>query len=306
MEENACKYVNSRGLLKSCNIHSRRPISSIQQMIEYDFKDIKDGSSLYVASSALKHFVAYILPVLTHKVVIVSGDCDETCWNDLFTSYKDFLAFIENDKIIHWFSQNCIAVHPKLTQMPIGLDYHTMSNNHPKWGPKLKPVEQEKVLNEIISSPNIKPFWEREIKCYSNFHFCMTTRFGYDRQDALKNIPKDLVYYEPVHLLRQDSWNNQIKHAFVISPHGGGLDCHRTWEALVLGCIPIVKTSGLDSLYRDLPVLIVKDWSDVTDSLLQSTVRDFRDRVFNYDRLLLSYWVKLIETAQDTVKSKAN
>jgi hypothetical protein len=106
--------------------------------------------------------------------------------------------------------------------------------------------------------------------------------------------------------LRQDSWNNQIKHAFVISPHGGGLDCHRTWEALVLGCIPIVKTSGLDSLYRDLPVLIVKDWSDVTDSLLQSTVRDFRDRVFNYDRLLLSYWVKLIETAQETLKSKAN
>jgi hypothetical protein len=273
-------------------------------MIEYDFKDIKDGSSLYVASSALKYFIAYILPVLTHKVVIVSGD--ETCWNDIFTSYKDFLAFIENNKIIHWFSQNCIAVHPKLTQMPIGLDYHTMSNNHPKWGPKLKPVEQENVLNEIISSPNIKPFWEREIKCYSNFHFCMTTRFGYDRQDAFKNIPKDLVYYEPVHLLRQDSWNNQIKYAFVISPHGGGLDCHRTWEALVLGCIPIVKTSGLDSLYRDLPVLIVKDWSDVTDSLLQSTVRDFRDRVFNYDRLLLSYWVKLIETAQETLKSKAN
>jgi hypothetical protein len=31
---------------------------------------------------------------------------------------------------------------------------------------------------------------------------------------------------------------------------------------LLLGSIPIVKTSPLDPLYKDLPVVIVKDWNE--------------------------------------------
>jgi hypothetical protein len=260
----------------------------------YDFSKCKNGSTFYICSSAIKHFISLVLPQLPFKIILVTGDCDETCWTDLFLSEKDFKSFIENDKIIHWFSQNCIAKHPKISQMPIGLDYHTMTNHHPKWGPKLNPIEQENVLLSIINNIAFKPFWEREVKCYSNFHFFMTTKHGYDRIDAFNNIPKHLVYYEPEHLLREQSWIKQSQYSFVISPHGGGLDCHRTWEALVLGCIPIVKTSGLDSLYTDLPVLIVKEWSDVNEQLLHNTVIEFKNKQFNYERLLLSYWVKLI------------
>ena len=297
MQESNCKYVSSRGLLKSCDIYSSQPISSIRQLINYDFSKCKNGSIIYICSSAIKQFIAIILPQLPFKIILVTGDCDETCWEDLFSSYKEFTTFIENEKIIHWFSQNCIAKHPKISQIPIGLDYHTMTNHHPKWGPKLNPIEQENILENIINSSlgsKCKPFWERELKCYSNFHFFMTTKHGYDRIDAFNKIPKHLVYYEPIHVLREPSWNKQLHYAFVISPHGGGLDCHRTWEALVLGCIPIVKTSGLDSLYTDLPVLIVKEWSDINETLLQNTIIEFKNKQFNYDRLLLSYWMNLI------------
>ena len=30
---------------------------------------------------------------------------------------------------------------------------------------------------------------------------------------------------------------------FALSPEGNGIDCHRTWECLYLGVIPIVKKS---------------------------------------------------------------
>ena len=40
--------------------------------------------------------------------------------------------------------------------------------------------------------------------------------------------------------------------AFVASPSGNGLDCHRTWEALLLRSIPIVKVSVLYSVVRAL------------------------------------------------------
>ena len=96
----------------------------------------------------------------------------------------------------------------------------------------------------------------------------MNTKYGYDRVDAYNQVPKELVYYEKNHIKRLNTWENQSKYAFVLSPHGNGLDCHRTWEALCLGCIPIVKTSAIDYLYEDLPVLIVKEWFDITKEIL--------------------------------------
>jgi len=102
------------------------------------------------------------------------------------------------------------------------------------------------------------------------------------------------VYYEEKEVPRKVTWMNQTKYAFVACPHGNGLDCHRQWEALCLGCIPVVKRSSIDSIYEGLPVLIVDSWSDITPELLRSTVENFKKRKFDYDRLLLSYWMNRI------------
>ena len=293
MQENNCKYVSSRGILKSCTIHSLYPISSNKQLTDYDFSKCTNtnGSTFYICSSAVKDFIEKYFP-LPFKIVLVTGDCDETCWEDLFSSYKDFISFIENEKIIHWFSQNCTVKHPKISQIPIGLDYHTMSNNYPKWGSKLNPIEQENVLENIINSS--KPFWEREIKCYSNFHFLMT----YDRVDAFNSIPKHLVYYEPIHVLREQSWNKQIKYAFVISPHGNGFDCHRTWEALILGCIPIVKKFNipLERVYDDLPVLIINNLSLLSNEYLEAQYEKIKTKVYRFEKLYAPYWKERVRS----------
>ena len=95
-------------------------------------------------------------------------------------------------------------------------------------------------------------------------------------------------------MLRLDSHKRQTDYAFVVSPYGYGFDCHRTWEALVLGCIPIVKSNAMDSLFDDLPVLIIKEWSDITQELLDSTIRIFKEKTFNYDKLKMKYWQNLI------------
>ena len=147
------------------------------------------------------------------------------------------------------------------------------------------------------------PFWKRELKCYINFNFeknYMRSRFGYDRYEAITKIPKNLIFSEKNEVDRTTSWNTQSKYAFVVSPFGNGYDCHRTWEALVLGCIPIVKTSGIDNLYEDLPVLIVQDWNDITEKLLMSVLTNFKKKhennKFNYDKLTLNYWMDKINS----------
>jgi hypothetical protein len=52
------------------------------------------------------------------------------------------------------------------------------------------------------------------------------------------------------------------KTLFVPSPAGNGLDCHRTWEALYLGCVPVVLEADFcgDPTW---PVLVVKNWQDL-------------------------------------------
>ena len=58
---------------------------------------------------------------------------------------------------------------------------------------------------------------------------------------------------------------------FVVSPPGAGPDCHRTWEAVAMGAVPIVRAhKGLAPLYDGEPVLVVNEWSDVTPKLLST------------------------------------
>lgn len=50
---------------------------------------------------------------------------------------------------------------------------------------------------------------------------------------------------------------------FVISPPGNGSDCHRTWEAIYLGCVPVVLCGSLSEEFTtNLPIFAVEDWSD--------------------------------------------
>jgi hypothetical protein len=182
-------------------------------------------------------------------------------------------------------------MHPKLTQIPIGMDYHTMSLRDHEWGPKTDPLEQERLLLTIRQSA--KPLVQRIVKAYANFHFLMNTKYAYDRKDAINKIPQTSVFYEPKKVTRIDTWKRQSEYAFVISPHGNGFDCHRTWEAIALGTIPILKTSPLDAMFEGLPVWIVHDWNQVTESGMREKIKEFGKEP-TLEKLQLNYWLKKI------------
>lgn len=299
MQENNNIYVSSRGLLKSCDYFSLVPQSSIKQLHNYtDFNNLKNikNPSIYVCNSAISNFINVMLPLLDFSFILVSGDSDDIMPQELLhdTSYNKLL---NNNNLTHWFCQNMTLDHYKITRLPIGLDYHTLTQK-PLWGPITNCHDQEKML--IMIKDKSVPFWNRNIKCYGNFQFNIQSKLGYDRKDAYNNINKDLMYYEEKPVSRLITWNKQKDFAFVICPHGGGLDCHRNWEALCLGCIPIVKTSNINNLYKDLPVLIVNEWSHIDNNLLNNTINDFKKKFenneFNMKKLKLSYWTNLINS----------
>ena len=89
-----------------------------------------------------------------------------------------------------------------------------------------------------------------------------------------------------------------------------GADCHRTWEALLLGRVPILKRNAntfagrVDGLFEegdvnpnmiaDLPVMFVQQWSDVTVDRLQEfwaeMVRKRQQGAYRFEKLSEANW----------------
>ena len=296
--ENLCYYVNSRGILKSCDFHSKTPKSSCNDDTGYLFEMTKrmfHGMSIYVCSDLLQFFVINILPKINKMFVLVSGDSD-ICAPVEILNYEKFNLLINSPFLIKWFLQNTqVQNNSKMVQLPIGLDFHTISNN-PTHGWKLSnedhlPGAQEFTLVNIKETS--KPFYERIPKIYVNFSLT-NDRFG-DRVNSVKSISKDLMVFNDSFTKRTVNWQFMSKYMFVLSPFGNGMDCHRTWEALCLGCIPIVRAPNFRKMFEDLPVLIVDKWSEVNSELLLKTIDEFKQRKLNYEKLSLKYWIDKIK-----------
>jgi hypothetical protein len=291
-----CKYFSSVGLMLSLDENDIIIYDKDPNKIIHDFGKLqngKDGCVIYIKFSFLRHFVNQVLPKINYKFILVTGDGDETIPHDMF-HFDEFNNIIKNDKIIHWYSVNCIeSVHPKLSLIPIGVNFHSLSFGEFMSSPPQTPLEQEECINKINSFS--KPFFERKSKCYSNFHFAFYNKFDNPRRKAIEKIPKELIFYEQQFVERNTTWKNQSEYAFVVSPMGNGMDCHRTWEALMLGCIVIVEKSPLNILYKDLPVLILDDWSQITQELLDNTIEKFKNNSYDYNKLTLKYWVNKIK-----------
>jgi len=92
------------------------------------------------------------------------------------------------------------------------------------------------------------------------------------------------------------AWEMQSQ--FVLSPLGAGFDCHRTWEALLLGCIPIVKAAKMNDLFEGLPVVAVNHWQEINPTFLENTAQEIVRKTFNLEKLSMRYWQSQIKSLE--------
>ncbi len=96
------------------------------------------------------------------------------------------------------------------------------------------------------------------------------------------------------------------EYKFALSPAGFGPDCFRNWEALLVGTIPIIKSGTIDTLFTDLPVLIIDKWTDITPELLEQKWQEFTSKRFNIEKLYIEYWAqKIFSTRDDFLKQES-
>ena len=276
-------YFNNRGFAQLCN--KKIDIIGSDSDIYFDtkyFNNLKHFDKVFLTTNMFKHFIN---KVNINKKIIIILACSVTGFPHEFSNKdsKNYIKLIENNNnIISLYTQNydLEQEHFKIKPIPLGIDYHTISN-------KLSPIEQEQKLISIYK--NSVPFVNRLDKCYSFFQFQMFKRHNKDRFVA-KNVLDKINFnvYQDIKIPREQTWENMVKYKWIISPHGKGLDCHRTYEAIALGCIPVVKSSTLDIMYKDMPIIILNNWNEISLELLKSKTEQALKK--SKKTITLDYW----------------
>lgn len=195
----------------------------------------------------------------------------------LITHMSDYLIDVIkfNSKppcIKKWFAQNAVFNHTDLISIPIGLENDAGSSKGKFTNHKWLEENIQKLKNN-----------NKEFSLYCNWAQWNPNTKQPIRTDIIEKLKNNNIIIQ--HGLSFETYcENMSKCKFVICPPGNGIDTHRLWEALYLGCIPITLRH---QIYKDynLPIIKVNKWEEVTPELLEE---------FSYsnttEQLYMTYW----------------
>jgi hypothetical protein len=108
-----------------------------------------------------------------------------------------------------------------------------------------------------------------------------------NRKKILNNLSDNNI--DNIILNPRQYFESLPSYKFVISPEGNGIDCHRHYEALIAGCIPIIEKNPLtEEKYKNMPVLWTIDYSEITHEYLNIKYQEFLDKSYDFSKLFLS------------------
>lgn len=225
--------IDSRRYDNICNVH-RTPEGA--QIDRESLKKIRDARTIYVCSNLLDIFANNLDMLVQREIVLITGVTDEN-----ITSKWAGLA--DDQRIAHWFAQNVDIAHAKVTPIPIGI------------ANEIWPHGSKQILLDAMDLA-----LERELKIYLNYKL---TNFGPRLEIAKHFLGREFVKEaggKPFAEYLRDLRGCE----FCFSPPGNGIDCHRTWECLYLGTLPVVSDGPWLAGFEDLPMIVVDDWSRLT------------------------------------------
>ena len=175
-----------------------------------------------------------------------------------------------------WYGQNIDSTMPNVKPLPIGLE-------NTKW----HPVKRE-ILNLALPA-RTNP--HRHLKALCQFN---PETYKKERQGLLSMVLKNEIAADPFYAINGADFgfyvDNLTRYRFCLCPRGNGVDTHRLWEAILLGCIPIAKKHGCYNYEEKLPIVFINSWYEVTEKFLESQFEKFDKTLLNTPLLFKEYW----------------
>lgn len=249
---------------------------------------------VYVCNYGLAEFFDRVLPHLARRVAIVTGDGDLPVFSSTPAARHLEDGFPRDRRVHAVFAQNLDTLHPRAFPLPIGLDFHTVERGTvTAWGGQPGRSAQDQEDDLMALRDGARPWIDRHQGVYVQFSSVSNVVGRTLCLRALSRLSSSRV--ETRLLPRIRLWRDMAACRFVASPPGNGLDCHRTWEALVLGCVPIVeRVAAMSPVFADLPVWEVGDYAEVTQASLDAKSLEVAARLaageYRFDRLKIPWW----------------
>lgn len=243
---------------------------------------VKTGDVVFVQSDYLEKFFTTLHPHIVNPYILVTPNTG-TLADDPMPGR--FWRYVEDKNLGAWFTQNIDTYHhPKIFAMPIGIANQC-------W-----PHGNVQIFNHYIK--NFKNRVRTKL-LYMNFS---ASTYPQERTLVWNLFAHGSFCTVKLNRKLAEYLDDMSQHKFVLSPRGHGLDCHRTWEALLMGSIPVVRASTLDVLYKDLPVLIVNDWHEVTEEFLERKYQEIMSKTYNVEKIYVQYWFDQIHEVQKELR----
>lgn len=272
-------------------------------------KKISDGDIIYIHGNAkVNFFIDELIDAIDANIIVIAAS-DLTIPHQL-NQPKKLKKLLKTGKIIHLFGRNIDkrALPQNVTPIPIGIRYITQPSLNREF--HLSPASIEKRIDYILK--DLTPTTERSVllmfDCMDDTTDSPVNETGESRREIKKILREsNTCDFAPKRVPWSEYMGLKGERAFDLSPPGAGVDCYRTWESLIMGCIVITKKSFLDPLYEGLPVVLIDDWKEVTIDNLEKWVEEYGD-VFNNpayrERLTHKYWWNKIKKVQDDYRAK--
>jgi hypothetical protein len=247
----------------------------VEKGSQTDPSRIRSAEVVFVQSSEIGRFLASILPDIVAPFVLITHNGD-------LNIDQTFSTLAADARLLRWFAQNALFRHPKLTAIPIGLENRFLH------------------CNGVVGDFNrlADRTAHKKNRILYGFTVGNNPKERIPAQDALLASP----LADAVPRLNSRAYRGLLeRYGFVASPPGNGIDCHRTWEALYLGVVPILKKSPFYDHFPGLPALFVNDWAEILDwdEAYLSQSRDFlSSRIESCSFLRFDYWLNLLRHAQ--------
>lgn len=232
------------------------------------FEVLKDRSGVIFCKTDYISELFNVLRDSTNRYVLITHNSDYCVSEEVWKTKPNC--------VLSWFAQNVTYNHPDLIPIPIGMERPGVGSN----GDVSLLLKSNKnrtktallALNPLTNSVGRVPLVN---------HFKDTPWVTY--------IKDRIPFNNYINIL--------LDHKYVISPEGNGPDCHRTWEAIYAGVVPIVKKSVLTSYFSDLPILLVDDFMSIDLSMLNGIYPEILNKCV--DKATMSYWKKVIIEKKD-------
>ena len=233
---------------------------------------VKNANVVFVYTQLLDCFFDLVFPEMKEPFVLVSHNSDH-----LITS--KYLRFLDSKKLACWFAQNVDLDHPKLHPVPIGIANSQWNHGN---------------LDELMEV--IKKQVRKTRLCYSNFLIKTNPSI---RAPIHKSLKKKAFVTTNKRVPYPDYLRELSQHRFCISPNGNGLDCHRTWEALYLGVVPLVQSLQIKQAFPELPIVQMDSYFELTAETFEILDAELHIQTTNLNALRMDYWKTIIRGAVD-------